>query len=130
MSHKATNWAIEPTKKRAKWLWDKTDGHCAYCGLLFSSPDEMTVDHAIARARGGAHDRSNMFPCCRACNATKGSRPLGYLRDALQRRQNGRPTFTLEQVEYLQRQGFDFPQEPAFRFYWEMIGNSFEGMSG
>ena len=129
MSHKATNWAVEPTKKRPKWLWDKTDGHCAYCGLSFSSPDEMTVDHAVARARGGAHERANMFPCCRACNATKGSRPLGYLRDVLQRREHGRPAFTHEQVEYLLAHGFAFPDERPFCFYWETMGNSFGGIS-
>lgn len=122
MSHEATNWA-----HRGKWLWDKTDGHCAYCGVAFLSPQDMTVDHLHPRSRGGDNSRENRFPCCASCNRTKGKRPLYYLREALQRTANGRPKFTEEQVSYLRRCGFDFPQEDPFQFYWERIGNSFHG---
>lgn len=120
MSHKATNWA-----HRGKWLWDKTDGHCAYCGVLFSSPKDMTTDHLHPRALGGGDGKNNRFPCCKSCNQTKGSRPLSYLREVLQRRQYNRPAFTSEQVNYLADRGFTFPPEKRFKFYWERLGHTF-----
>lgn len=120
MSHEATNWRI-----RNKWLWDKTKGHCAYCGRLFLSLAEMTVDHVVPRSKGGHHTRENRLPCCNSCNATKGKRPLRYLRDALQRKVTGRPTFNAEQLAYLHANGWQFPAEVRLEFYWERIGNVF-----
>lgn len=117
MSHEAKHW-----DHRCKWLWDKTQGHCAYCGWAFRSPAEMTTDHVVPRSRGGAHTRDNMMPCCASCNATKGKRSLRYLRDVLQRRQTGRPSFNGEQLAYLQANGWRFPDEARYEFYWERIG--------
>lgn len=85
----------------------------------------MTTDHVIPRSRGGAHTRENRLPCCKACNATKGKRPLRYLRDALQRQAAGRPMFSAEQLAYLRANGWQFPVEPRLEFYWERIGNIF-----
>lgn len=85
----------------------------------------MTTDHVIPRSRGGSHARANKLPCCNPCNATKGKRPLRYLRDALQRRANNRPTFNAEQLAYLSANGWQFPTEPRLEFYWERIGNTF-----
>jgi 5-methylcytosine-specific restriction endonuclease McrA len=110
---------------RSKWLWEKTDGHCAYCGAQFDTSKGMTTDHLRPRSRGGDNSRANKFPCCVSCNATKGQRPLSYLRDALQRRATGRPAFTTEQVAYLTANGWQFPTEEPFRFYWEHLGNIF-----
>lgn len=131
MSHRATSWAVQQRgadgviKKRARYLWDKTNGHCAYCGREFASPVEMTVDHVVPRARGGSNCRVNKVPCCRSCNATKGSRSLAYLREALQRQASGRPAFNDEQRAYLEAHGFNWPFEARFKFYWERIGNTF-----
>lgn len=110
---------------RSKWLWAKTDGHCAYCGVAFGSPADMTTDHLHPRARGGSNARDNRYPCCRGCNATKGKRPLNYLREVLQRRLWGRPAFTAEQLSYLDSCGFVFPPEQPYQFYWEKLGNTF-----
>lgn len=107
------------------WLWSKTNGRCGYCGVAFISSQEMTVDHIVPRTRGGSNDRSNKLACCAACNATKGNRPLRYLRDALQRRGTGRPMFNADQLAYLQANGWQFPAEPRLEFYWERIGNTF-----
>lgn len=110
---------------RGRWLWDKTDGHCAYCGVAFASPADMTTDHLVSRASGGDNSRENRFPCCRSCNSIKNHRPLSYLRDALQRRLSGRPAFTVEQLAYLATHGLTLPHVEPYVFYWEKIGNAF-----
>lgn len=120
MSREATNW-----RERHKWLWVKTEGHCAYCGLAFASYAEMTDDHIVPRARGGSNSRENRLPCCKSCNSVKGARSLDYLRDAHQRRIHGRPAFTTEQLQYLADSGFQFPVEDRFLFHWEKLGTSF-----
>lgn len=45
---------------------------CAYCG----SSGKVEMDHIVPISRGGAHHESNVVPCCRSCNASKGDRPL------------------------------------------------------
>lgn len=41
-------------------------GCCAYCG---GAATEM--DHVIPLSRGGRHDKDNIVPACRSCNARK-----------------------------------------------------------
>lgn len=125
MSHKATNWAVEQRGKNPKWLWDLTDGHCAYCGVIFMTPRQMTVDHLVPKSRGGGNEKSNRFPCCKSCNSTKGNRSLEYLRGALHREFTGVPRFSAEQIEYLSSVGIELPEHVPFLFYWEQIGNTF-----
>lgn len=57
--------------------WDVTrlrilerDHHvCAYCGGVATS-----VDHVIAKARGGSDDDANLVAACLSCNARKRDR--------------------------------------------------------
>ena len=121
MSHKVTNW-----RQRYKWLWAKTEGHCAYCGVKFETYAEMTDDHVIPRSRGGRHDKINRVPCCRSCNSVKGPRSIEYLRDSLQRRRHGRPAFSADQLAYLAASAFVFPAEPRYEFYLEKLGHAFD----
>jgi 5-methylcytosine-specific restriction endonuclease McrA len=45
------------------------DGHrCVICG----SPRDLTLDHWIPRAKGGAHSVANCQTMCRSCNHAKG----------------------------------------------------------
>jgi 5-methylcytosine-specific restriction endonuclease McrA len=53
------------------YLRDK--GRCQYCGDRFSARD-LTYDHVIPRARGGAATWENIVTCCRSCNLRKGGR--------------------------------------------------------
>jgi hypothetical protein len=129
MSGDTANWALKQRGKNPQWLWDLTDGHCAYCGVIFMTHREMTVDHLIPRSKGGGGARENRFPCCRSCNSTKLNRPLEYLRDALQRELTGAPRFSSEQLEYLAEVGIRLPEYPPYLFYWEKLGNSFAGVA-
>jgi 5-methylcytosine-specific restriction endonuclease McrA len=48
-------------------------GACAYCGCV---PRFLTLDHVVARSKGGLDVRSNLVAVCQRCNKSKGSRPL------------------------------------------------------
>lgn len=47
------------------------DGHrCRYC----RSRSHLSVDHLIARSRGGLDEMRNLVTACRSCNSRKGAR--------------------------------------------------------
>lgn len=47
------------------------DGHaCVYC----SARKYLSLDHLIARSRGGSGEDSNLVTACRSCNSRKGAR--------------------------------------------------------
>ena len=46
-------------------------GCCAYCG---SKSSNLTQDHIIPVARGGAYSVENIVPACSACNTAKGTK--------------------------------------------------------
>jgi 5-methylcytosine-specific restriction endonuclease McrA len=48
---------------------ESTGGRCWYCGELA----ELTVDHRVARCRGGRFERPNLVPACETCNREKAS---------------------------------------------------------
>jgi len=60
-------------------------GKCAYC----VSGKFESIDHVIPLARGGTNWPSNLRPCCRKCNSSKGARPLSqFLATLKMRHQN------------------------------------------
>lgn len=44
------------------------EGCCAYCG---SQPEKITLDHVIAKVKGGMTVPSNLVPACAECNVSK-----------------------------------------------------------
>jgi 5-methylcytosine-specific restriction endonuclease McrA len=54
----------------AQWEQIKASyrGRCAYCG---KPTDNLTMDHVVPLARGGAHTASNIVPACLTCNMRK-----------------------------------------------------------
>ncbi len=108
-----------PLRKR---ILAKSNGHCAYCGKRALSIWKITIDHVIPRSAGGSDDDENLVAACKSCNYRKSDRPLHWLREWMQRQENGRPAFSWEQREYLLRKGFDFPVEPQFKFFIETCG--------
>lgn len=57
--------------KRSQW-WKNIlgKGICHFCGQKFS-PKELTMDHLVPIARGGASTRGNVVPSCKKCNTNK-----------------------------------------------------------
>jgi 5-methylcytosine-specific restriction endonuclease McrA len=57
-------------------VWQKTAGHCAYCGADLHLQNEWVVDHIIPRSRGGRNDLANLIASCAYCNGSKWGRTV------------------------------------------------------
>lgn len=51
----------------------RDDDTCQYCGQSLPRP-ELTIDHVVARSRGGLTVWENVVTACQQCNIRKGSR--------------------------------------------------------
>jgi 5-methylcytosine-specific restriction endonuclease McrA len=54
--------------RRSLWL---NDPHCHYCGRELAF-EESTLDHKLAKGKGGTHEMSNLVLSCLECNHEKG----------------------------------------------------------
>ncbi len=66
------------TKQERKIVYNKCNGHCAYCGCGLEY-ENMQVDHVIPLngfAVQGEDTLDNMLPSCRNCNHYKGMTQL------------------------------------------------------
>jgi len=53
-------------------ILDEWDNHCAYCG----QPGD-TLDHILARSKGGSMSvTNNLLCCCKFCNGSKSDNPV------------------------------------------------------
>ena len=52
------------------WRQKIQSGICAYCEKKVL-PHELTMDHIVPLARGGASVKSNLVPACKPCNQAK-----------------------------------------------------------
>ena len=64
-------------------LYGEQGGDCAGCGEHFL-PQNLTVDHIIARSVGGTDHIGNLQLLCGNCNSIKGNRGMEYLVARLQ----------------------------------------------
>jgi len=64
------NATIEPVDEAA--IYERDGYACIYCGAT----EDLTLDHVIALAKGGAHSEDNLVIACRPCNCSKGAKPL------------------------------------------------------
>ena len=58
-----------PKNDRVK-VYNKYNGHCAYCGEKIEYKD-MQVDHLNPLRLGGVDEMENYMPSCRSCNHYK-----------------------------------------------------------
>ena len=65
-----------------KQVYEKYNGHCAYCGRPIDYKD-MQVDHIKAKYAGGADELNNYNPACRMCNFYKSTMDIDHFRDQL-----------------------------------------------
>lgn len=72
-----------PKKIREK-VYQKCNGHCAYCGCELEYKD-MQVDHVTSVFYyKGTNDIDNLLPACRMCNFYKSTFPLEDFRKNLE----------------------------------------------
>lgn len=75
------------TKEERLQVYEKMNGHCAYCGCSLKFED-MQVDHVISLngyLEQGTDTLNNMLPACRSCNHYKSRMPLESFRQMLEK---------------------------------------------
>jgi hypothetical protein len=70
----------ERKASRRENVYQKTNGHCAYCGRVLDI-DRFSRDHVIPRHRGGPDIGENMIASCNPCNVRKNTRIVEEFRD-------------------------------------------------
>ena len=108
------------TKADRLEVYNKTNGHCSYCGCELRFAD-MQVDHVVpinGWSEQGADTLDNMLPACRSCNHYKGRSPLELFR---QRLENMPATLLRDNVTYRNAVRFALvtPTPHPVRFYFE-----------
>ena len=69
---------VKRSKDIKQALYGKQGGRCNGCGTHFK-PQHLTVDHIIAKSKGGQDTDSNLQLLCGNCNSIKGDRDMAYL---------------------------------------------------
>lgn len=77
--------AIEPAPPQSDraLLYRSQHGRCAGCKHELPR-HVLTITHATPRSRGGPDSLGNLQLMCHACNAIKGNRDMGHLKQQLQ----------------------------------------------
>ena len=113
------------SKKVREAVYNKYDGHCAYCGKEIAYK-EMQVDHLIPvqRERFGRYTEEqiecfeNYMPSCRRCNHAKRSYSLENFRKFVEEIPR-----KLKERNYIYKVGLDYnlieSRECKIRFYFE-----------
>jgi len=64
------NATIGPIDEAA--IYEMCNHKCTYCG----SQENLSLDHVVALAAGGAHCQDNLTVACQSCNSSKGAKPV------------------------------------------------------
>lgn len=94
-------------KKDREIVFNKYNGHCAYCGVEMDIK-AMQVDHLIPQRLGytfrhheAIHCEENYMPSCRSCNNYKSGNPIEAFRLSIENQikvlRRDRPTFRLDE---------------------------------
>lgn len=115
---------ISPEIRKA--VYDKYNGHCAYCGCVIDYKN-MQVDHLIPlRNWNDSHTEKelwsieNLMPSCRQCNHYKRANTLQGFREAIEQ-----IPFKLKRDSYIYRIGIKYGmievKEHPVIFYFENV---------
>lgn len=110
-----------PKKTRLK-VYEKCNGHCAYCGCELEYKD-MHVDHVIPLngwSEQGTDTIDNMLPACRSCNHYKSRYTLDEFRKMLEAMPD---TLMRDSTTYRNavRFGLVIPNKQPIVFYFEQV---------
>ena len=112
------------TKQQRQQVYNKYNGHCAYCGCELEYKD-MQVDHLIPlNDWNNSHtdeelwSMDNLMPSCRLCNHYKRNYTLEHFREAIEK-----IPFKLNRDSYIYRVGVKYgmvlANEYNVKFYFE-----------
>ena len=114
------------SKKTREIVYNKYNGHCAYCGCEIEMKD-MQVDHIVPKYRNnemwhkgkiGTDEISNLNPSCRMCNFYKGMSTI----DAFRARLRNGIMFNLQKefcFRLVQKYGMVKIEDWDGKFYYE-----------
>lgn len=110
------------TKAERLEVYQKTGGHCAYCGCDLDFKD-MQVDHVIPLSgwnEQGPDTLDNMLPACRSCNHYKSTSTLEDFRKHVENMPN---VLMRDSVTYKNavRFGLVEPKPHPVTFYFESM---------
>lgn len=100
--------------KKRKAVYDKFNGHCAYCGCKISYR-ELVVDHFIAFSKNGGDKIDNLFPSCELCNGRKHDFGLEEFRKQIE----NLPNENFPRLKMLCKYYNIKPKRKGFLFYFE-----------
>ena len=69
-------WQISDLYKQQIEKLQQSNHTCAYCGKVFNSPKEATIDHIFPRIKGGTNEMENIVFACKTCNSSKGDKDM------------------------------------------------------
>lgn len=105
------------TPQKRKIVYDKFNGHCAYCGCKIEFGG-FVVDHFLAVAKGGKNNIDNLFPSCELCNAKKFDLGIEDFRKEL----CNLPNENYPKLKILKKYYYIRPKRNNFLFYFETFG--------
>ena len=109
------------TKEERRTVYQKTEGHCAYCSCELRFED-MQVDHVVPLngwSEKGNDTLDNMLPACRSCNHYKSRSTLDGFRTMVE----NMPTVLMrDSVTYRNavRFGLVTPMPHPVKFFFEL----------
>lgn len=111
------------TVAERKLVYEKMNGHCAYCGCALRYED-MQVDHVVPLngwSKQGDDVIDNMLPACRSCNHYKSASTLEGFRNMVEHMPE---TLFRDSVTYKNavRFGLVIPNPHPVVFYFEKDG--------
>lgn len=103
-------------------VYNKTHGHCAYCGCKLRYED-MQVDHVVPLngwSQKGSDTLDNMLPACRSCNHYKSRSTLEGFRKMVESMPD---VLMRDSVTYRNavRFGLVTPNPHTVKFYFEFL---------
>jgi len=119
------------SKKIRKAVFDKTDGHCAYCGCVL--PPRWHVDHIVPKRRSsteeslknnheerGGDNLENLLPACPSCNIFKDTQSLESFRKSIEHTYDTVLLGT-KTISIAERYGIVTRQRIKVKFYFEKL---------
>lgn len=112
------------SKQERETIYQKTNGHCAYCGCELEFKD-MQADHVQPFIQGGSDELENLLPSCRSCNHYKSTLDLEEFRHYMQTLPD---RMLRDSVNFrnLHRFGIISVDRSPVKFYFERMGGEQE----